>query len=66
MPVARQGSEKAEGCEAVSFGQNGRSTTEILRQVPQSCGIPSHDGTQDDNVRNRPSIIKVLLDFVFR
>src|SRR6266404_3936002 len=25
-------------------------TTETLRQVPQFCGIPSHDGTQGDTL----------------
>ena len=31
----------------------GQNTSEILRQVPQSCGIPSDDGTQDDRLRHQ-------------
>ena len=30
----------------------GRETTETFRQVPQSCGIPSYDGTQSDGLED--------------
>src|SRR5260221_6024609 len=34
-------------------GGRRRRTTETLRQVPQSCGIPSHDRTQGDRPGDR-------------
>src|SRR6266446_6516982 len=46
-----RGREKANTMASGAFAlQIERATTEMLRQVPQSCGIPSYDGTQHDNL----------------
>jgi hypothetical protein len=45
--------EEPRDADAMEHGrrrefQQRRQTTEMLRQAPQSCGIPSYDGTQHD------------------
>ena len=49
----KHGEVKHDGKRA-ACPTNRTVTTETLRQVPQSCGIPSDDGTQGDNFGRAP------------